>query len=123
MSSILYRLFTWLHTVHCRLSPKRMAIFAHVMDPSSILLSDHVRLGYKVCTYPGPLDIHNIILKYTVSSTYKASLHSLCPSTCVYYIWDSVCTNTFNTVYKCIVHNVSILCRDASELNSSGESL
>ena len=48
MSLILYTLFTWLRTVHCRLSPKRMAIFVRVMNLSSILLSDHVRLGYKV---------------------------------------------------------------------------
>ena len=73
-----------------------------------------------VCTYP--LDIHNIILKYTVSSTCKASLHSLCPlSGCI--LWDSVCMNTLNNAYKCIIHYVSILCHDASELNSSGESL
>ena len=40
--------------------PKRMAIFVHVMNPSSILLSDHVRLTYKVYTYP--LYVHNVIL-------------------------------------------------------------
>ena len=79
MSLILYRLFTWLHTVHCRLSPKRMAIFAHVMKSSSILLSDHIRLTYRVCTYPEQLDIHNVILKYTVS------LHARLPYTpCVH---------------------------------------
>ena len=87
-----------------------MAIFAHVMKSSSILLSDHVRLTYEVCTYPGPLD-NNVILKYTVS------VHARLPYTpCVHqhvytiYMWDSVCTNTLNKAHKCIVYYVSVYC-------------
>ena len=97
-----------------------MAIFVHVMNSSSILHSDHVRLTYKVCTYPGPLDILYVIV---YSILYMQGFLTLLVSINMCTLWDSVCTNTLNTVYTCIVHNMSILIRDTSWLNSSGESL
>ena len=55
----------------------------HEFKFNSTLRSCRIGVQGIVCTYL--LDILNIILKYTVFSTCKASLHSLCPSTCVYY--------------------------------------